>query len=188
MEQALAVRDVLTNDYVGVSEADTVLATVELMRAERTGCALVVRGSDPVGIVTEWDVLGLVEEGKSAAETTVGDAMSTPVITIGADRSLTEAAALMTRENVRNLAVTDDQEILGALTQRDVIAATGSFQGSPDSELAGEMTTAGDLEEGRLRANGGEYTTQGVCEACGSLVDALREANGQLLCADCRRV
>lgn len=188
MEQALAVRDVLTNDYVGVSEGDTVLATVELMRAERTGCALVVRGSQPIGIVTEWDVLGLVEDRKSAEETTVGDVMSTPVITITADRSLTEAAALMTREGIRNVAVTDGEEVVGVVTQRDVIAATGSFQGALDSEPAGEMATSGELEEGRLRANGGEYTTQGVCEACGSLAEALWEANGQLVCADCRRV
>lgn len=188
MEQALAVRDVLTTDYVGVSEGDTVLATVELMRAERTGCALVVRGSEPIGIVTEWDVLGLVEQRESPGETTVGEVMSAPVITMAADRSLTEAAALMTRENVRNVAVADDEGILGVVTQRDVIAAAGSFQSSLDAEPTGEMETAGGFENGTVRANGGEYASQGVCETCGSLADTLWEANGQLVCADCRRV
>ena len=207
MESELSVRDVLTNDYVGVSESDTVRGAVELMREERSSCVLVVRGSEPVGIMTEWDVLGVVSDDRDPAETTVGDVMTSPVITFGPDRSLTDAADAMARENIRNVVVEDDDGVVGLVTQRDVIAAAGSFQATmtpsrttdttgglegtqPSDEPTSQSTsTSREGLDSRAMANGGdEYTTQGVCEACGSLADALWDANGQLVCADCRTV
>ncbi|MFP8955007.1 cyclic nucleotide-binding/CBS domain-containing protein [Natrialbaceae archaeon A-arb3/5] len=201
MESELSVTDILTTEYVGVSESDTVLGVAQLMRDERTSCALVVRGSEPVGIVTEWDVLGLVAEEADPAETTVDEAMTAPVISVAPDRSLTDAATMMARENIRNIVVETESEVLGIVTQRDVIAAAGSFQAatapprsdnpSPDhARQAGEpiAQAAGDPADQTLANGGDEYTTQGVCEACGSLADSLWDANGQLVCADCRTV
>ncbi|AFO58525.1 MULTISPECIES: cyclic nucleotide-binding/CBS domain-containing protein [Natrinema] len=202
MESELSVRDVLTSDYVGVSESDTVREVVRLMREERTSCALVVRGAEPVGIVTEWDVLGLVADDRDPSTTTVGDAMTTPVITVGPDRSLTDVATTMARQNIRNVVVEAADGIVGLVTQRDVIAAAGSFQATMTPSRSSEppvdrdrdaadpaaaRTTEGD--DTQLLPNGGdEYTTQGICEACGSLADALWDANGQLVCTDCRTV
>ncbi|WP_408959092.1 cyclic nucleotide-binding/CBS domain-containing protein [Natrinema sp. 74] len=202
MESELSVRDVLTNEYVGVSESDSILETVRLMREERTSCALVVRGTDPVGIVTEWDVLGLVADEDDPAGTTVEEAMTAPVIAVGPDRSLTDVATTMARQNIRNVVVEDEDGLVGLVTQRDVIAAAGSFRATMtpvrsseppldrDREVADATTArATEADDARLVPNGGdEYTTQGVCEACGSLADALWDANGQLVCADCRTV
>jgi CBS domain-containing protein len=200
MESELSVRDVLTTEYVGVNESDPVLGAVSLMREERSGCVLVVRGSEPVGIMTEWDVLGLVDEEEDPAETTVGDVMTSPVISVDADWSLADAATTMGRQNIRNLVVEGDDEILGVLTQRDVIDAAGSFQGTttasgtgdapPEYDRAIETTVrspASENSDSQLLPNGGdEFSTQGVCEACGSLADSLSDANGQLVCSDCR--
>ncbi|WP_254523155.1 CBS domain-containing protein [Natrinema caseinilyticum] len=202
MESELSVGDVLTTDYIGVSESDTVLGVVRLMRAERASCTLVVRGTEPVGIVTEWDVLGLVADESDPAETTVGAVMTTPVITVNPDRSLTDVATTMARENIRNVVVETEDGIAGVVTQRDVIAAAGSFQSTVAAARSSEPPIDRERElaepasarvtpeaEGRLVPNGGdEYTTQGVCEACGSLADSLWDANGQLVCADCRAV
>ncbi len=205
MEPELSVRDVLTTEYVGVSESDTVLGAVRLMREERAGCVLVVRGSEPVGIVTEWDVLGLVAEEADADETEIGAVMSTPVISVRGERALTDAADLMTRENIRNLAVEDESDVLGVLTQRDVIAAAGSFQATAtrsaetqrDEDRLSSGVNVNDSLDSRTESNadseilpngGDEYSTQGVCEDCGSLSDSLWDANGQLVCADCRAV
>lgn len=205
MESELSVRDVLTTEYVGVSESDTVRGAVELMRKERASCVLVVRGTEPVGIMTEWDVLGVVADDRDTDETTVGDVMSSPVITFGPTRSLTDAANVMARENIRNVVVEDEDGVIGLVTQRDVIAAAGSFQATMTPTRSGNATLEGnppaddrapqsatavaDDAGSPVPANGNdEYTTQGVCEACGSLADELWDANGQLVCSDCRTV
>ncbi|WP_049923436.1 CBS domain-containing protein [Halopiger djelfimassiliensis] len=204
MESELSVRDVLTTEYVGVSESDTVLGAVQLMREERTSCVLVVRGTEPVGIMTEWDVLELVADERDPAETAVEEAMTTPVISLEPDHSLTDAASTMARQNIRNVVVETEDDVLGLVTQRDVIAAAGSFQAAMTpvrsneepsererhaderaNPRLGEETTT----QSQVLPNGGdEFTTQGVCEACGSLADELWDANGQLVCSDCRTV
>jgi len=200
MESELSVREILTSDYVGVSESDTVLDVVSLMRDERTSCALVVRGSEPVGIVTEWDVLGLVDDERDPATTTVGEAMTTPVITVGPDRSLTDVATTMARQNIRNVIVEDDDGIVGLVTQRDVIAAASSFQATMTPTRSSEPPVDRDRELAdpvAARASGGQRSAPqrrrrvhhpGRARPAAARSDALWDANGQLVCTDCRSV
>lgn len=208
MESDATIRDVITRDYVGVSESDTVQGTVELMRAEQASCVLVLRGDDPVGILTEWDVLGVVANGADPVETHVSDVMSSPVESAFAGTPLTEAAGLMSSESIRNLLVEDREtgETLGVLTDRDIIAAVASLQrtrrhaneattssepsrGAPDAEggLAASGET-GATPSNPAGSNGATYVTQGVCEVCGSLSETLYDRNGQLICSDCHEV
>lgn len=187
MATELTVREVLSQEYIGVSESDTVLDCVRLMREERAGCVLVLRGAEAVGILTEWDVLGLVAEEADPAATTAEDAMSTPVLTVPLDHPVSDAAEFMTRENIRNLAVEDEDGIAGIVTQRDVIAVAGSY-GATTAPTT-EMSRGAQGNEPSAPNGGDEYVSgQGVCEVCGSLAETLWETNGQLVCGDCRGV
>ncbi|PSQ28976.1 signal transduction protein [Halobacteriales archaeon QS_9_68_17] len=188
MQSDVTIRDVMTREYVGVSESDTVLDVVGLMRQEETGCVVVLRGSDPVGILTEWDVLGVVADESSPRETTAASVMSDPVLTVSPDQQLRTAAGKMSRENIRRLVVIENGEVVGVLNERDVIAAAASFR-RPE-EPAPPSSAAGNQHDSRIAAgpNGEEYSDQSVCETCGSLSDTLREYNGQLVCTECREV
>lgn len=199
MDSDATVGDVITREYVGVSESDTVRATVGVMREERVASAVVLRGSDPVGIVTEWDVLTVVEDGLDPEETGVGEVMSAPVRTVPPETPLVDAASVMSSENIRNLVVEESGEILGVLTDRDVIAAVASLWPStegvasnPGAEPgAGPATPAEEAATDRLgssaspAATDAEFSNQGVCEVCGSLTDSLNEHNGRVVCSDC---
>ncbi|WP_267639454.1 CBS domain-containing protein [Haloarchaeobius amylolyticus] len=192
MERDVSIRDVTTREFVGVSESDTVLSTVRLMRDEGVGSVLVMRGSDPVGIMTERDVLELVADDLDPEATTVDRLMSQPVVSIDADQSLAAAADRMSREEIRNLLVTDEDEVLGILSERDVIDAAGTLRETRSLEVATEEAAADPTTpETAVAANGGDsdqYGSQGVCELCGSLADTLHDANGQLVCQNCRQV
>jgi CBS domain-containing protein len=208
MDNDVTVRGVITREYVGVSESDTVQDTVELMRAEQASSVIVLHGSDPVGIVTEWDVLGLVADGADPSVTAVSEIMSSPVRSVDADTPLVDAAGIMSSENIRNLLVEapDTGAVVGALTDRDVIAAVASLQktlgataggvGPPDE--AGRPAPTAEDAAGSVGGRTGSatgvndngepdaYASQGVCETCGTLTDDLREINGQLVCPDCQ--
>lgn len=189
MERDVTVREMMTREYVGVSESDDVLGAVRLMREERAGSALVLRGSEPVGILTEWDVLGLVADEADPSETSVSERMSEPVLSVTADRTVTDAAQLMSRESVRRLLVEgDDDDVLGVLTDRDVIAATGSSTALTD--VPTEDPVGNPSSDRRVTQDGGNdgYSVQGICEVCGSLTRSLGNFNGQLICSDCREV
>jgi CBS domain-containing protein len=191
MEPDVTIREVMTREYVGVSESDSVLGVVRLLRDSRAASALVMRGSDVVGIVTEWDVLGLIAEEGDAADAEVADVMSSPIVSANAESTLVDAAATMAAENIRNLVVTEAGETVGVLTQRDVIAATGSLRqrdAAMDEELYAPSAAQEEGEGDVAMANGGTFRRQGICEACGALAESLREQNGELVCPNCQGV
>lgn len=194
MERDVSIRDVTSREFVGVSESDSVLSTVRLMDEEDVGSVLVMRGSSPVGIMTERDVLRMVADGDDPESTPVEALMSKPVITMSANRPLADAAETMAREEIRNVVVTDETEddgVVGVLTERDVIEAASTLQASRSLETGSNpegMTTVTAAVGTEAGGTDDEYATQGVCELCGSLAESLHDANGQLVCTDCRQV
>lgn len=196
MERDVSIRDVAAREFVGVSESDSVRSTVRLMHDEDVGSVLVMRGSTPVGIMTERDILEMVATGEDADTTSVAELMSQPVITMGASRPLADAAETMSREEIRNVVVTDDtdgEEIVGVLTERDVIEAASTLQATRSINMEAEanldgVATAATAVESEATMQEDEYGTQGVCELCGALTEALHDSNGQLVCSDCRQV
>lgn len=204
MDSDATVGDVITREYVGVSESDAVDGTVGLMREEQVSSAIVLRGTDPVGIVTEWDVLSVVDHGIDPGSTPVSEIMSTPVRSVRPDVTLVEAADVMSSQNIRNLLVEDADGIAGVLTDRDFIAAfaslrpttvggTGAGTGGRGAEAgdenpAGEDGVDGYESSATPAATDPEYSTQGVCEVCGSLAVSLDDHNGRVVCSDCRDV
>ncbi|WP_227374055.1 CBS domain-containing protein [Haladaptatus halobius] len=185
MDAEVTIRDMMTREYVGVSESDSVLGAVQLMRAEGVGSVVVLRGSDPVGIMTESDVLDLVAEEGDPADTTVSEVMTSPIVSMNADRSLADAAGTMARQDIRRVIVTRDGELVGILTERDVISASAS----PSSIVSTREREPDETElRGTVEVNGGdaEYAGQSICEVCGTLTRDLTNVNGQLVCADCR--
>ncbi|NHN59195.1 MULTISPECIES: cyclic nucleotide-binding/CBS domain-containing protein [Halorussus] len=204
MEGEVTVRDVMSREYVGVSESDTVLGAVGLMHEEEVGCVVVLRGSDPVGIVTETDVIALVAEEGDPAETEVSAVMSEPVVSIDADRELSDAAATMSREDIRRLLVTNGDELVGLLSERDVISASASLSGvqslrAESAREVGEPVGTDRMGADPMANNHAdvaadegpdrhEYSDRSICETCGTLSRQLANVNGQLICADCRDV
>lgn len=194
MESELTIRDVMTREYVGVSEADTVQGTVEIMRDERVGSVVVLRGTEPVGMMTEWDVIELIADGEDPAETAVKTAMSAPVISMDADRLLGDAIETMSRHDIRRmLAIDAEGEVVGVLTERDVITASASLSSLPArSERSTETDGFGEAGDPDLTSAADTTDTgfagQSICETCGSLTRNLASVNGQLVCGDCREM
>ncbi|WP_135806975.1 CBS domain-containing protein [Halorussus marinus] len=203
METEVTVRDVMSREFVGVSESDTVLGAVGLMDEEGVGSVVVLRGSEPVGIMTESDVLGVVADEADPADTPVSEVMSEPIISVEADRGLADAAGTMSREDIRRIVVEEDGELLGLLDERDIISASASLSGvpsfrdgrhpvagSPVADAPAETDPVGADPIGGVTDNGdsAEYSDRSICEACGTLSRELSNVNGQLICVDCRDV
>ena len=189
----MTVREILTREYVGVSESDRVADAVDLMLEEGAASVVVLRGSEPVGTLTATDALELVSAGSDPGDGTVGEVMSGTLPSVPPDATVAEAAGAMADTGVGSLLVRDGEEVLGVVAQRDVVRATATLAepaavGEP-SAPAGSEPVAAAVEGGDADPEGaGEYSTQSVCEVCGSLTADLRNFNGQLICADCRDI
>jgi CBS domain-containing protein len=186
MNTEVTVRETMNREYLGVSESDDLVETVELLLREGAETAVVVRGSEPVGVLTERDVLALLVEGPDPQSATVADAMTGSIPTIGPDASLAAAADRMSTREARRLVVTDGGEPLGVITEHDLLTSrtrepTGTV-GETHVDASAGTAMAIDAETEATDT----FDDQGICEKCGTLTRNLAAFNGQLLCGDCR--
>lgn len=196
MMETVTVRDLMSREYVGVSEGDDLRETVEVLVAEDAECAVVLRGTDPVGFVSPREVLRVVAGDGDSGDLTVADVMERHVPLIGPNEPVTKATSRMAQDNVHRLVVTDAVgEPLGVLTDHDVVAASAlrAANGDEDEDQRAEATAramgaGGGATAVTEAATPEEYSTQGICEVCGSLTRDLSSFNGQLVCADCKNV
>lgn len=182
MNEPVTARDVMNRSYVGVSEADSVAGAAELMRDEGVDGAVVLRGSDPVGIVSSIDIIDIVATGRDPVEIEVSEVMTDHLVSVTVDQRFEDAITALADSNLRHILVMDDGDIAGVLSEHDVVTAHSMMSIGP-----GEAGTAVPPEvQAELNPEG--IATQGVCEICGSLSQDLVEVNGQVVCPACREI
>jgi CBS domain-containing protein len=138
------VSDVMTREVVTVHPEMSLRDFALLLSEHRiSGMPVLDRAGNLLGVISEADIVakerGLPRRstalswilGEQTAEddlrrraaTTVGEAMTTPAITIGEDRPLREGAALMLDRDVNRLPVTRGDILVGILTRADLVRA-----------------------------------------------------------------
>ncbi|MBK6863952.1 MAG: CBS domain-containing protein [Ideonella sp.] len=107
----------------------TATRAAQLMREHHVGSLVVVDAAaadgKAVGIVTDRDlVLAVVAEELDPALFTVGDIMSTELVTAPASAGLIDATRLLHQHRVRRLIVTDDAgRVVGLAALEDILEA-----------------------------------------------------------------
>lgn len=185
MESELTVREIMDREYVGVTQSDDLIETVELLLAEDKETAVVLRGSEQVGVVTERDILAALAKGPDPTEATVGEVMSEHVPTVSPDTTISAAADQLSTQQNRRLVVTDGAEPKGVITQEDLLAGR-NYAIEQESEDAAVIHTEGTTTNTAPADD--SFENQGICEVCGKLTRGLASFNGQLRCPDCREV
>lgn len=118
-----------------VSGDDTILNALRLMAEERIGAVLVTEGGKTVGIYTERDYVQKGElEGRKADTTLVKDVMTARMYTVTTDTSVEQCMALMEAHHIRHLPVVENDQLVGMVSIRDVMAAALENR---DSEIKG---------------------------------------------------
>ncbi|MGH7218701.1 MAG: CBS domain-containing protein [Nitrospiraceae bacterium] len=105
-----------------IARERTVLEAAKTMAEKRIGSLLLLAAGDMVGIATEADVVRKVIAARlPASSTSVGAVMNHPLIQIDINRTVRDASRLMAEEQVRHLAVTEENKVVGLLSVRDLV-------------------------------------------------------------------
>jgi len=148
------IRSVMSTHVVTVTPETTLKdAASRLARYGISGLPVVDDQGRLVGVVSEADILakeagssprdGLLawliedERPRHLDARTVADAMTSPALTIGPERTAREAAARMLAEDVNRLPVTEGDTLVGIVSRADLVRA---FARS-DSEIRQEINT-----------------------------------------------
>jgi len=117
-----SARDLMTPGAECVGENETLVDAARKMRDLDVG-ALPICGEDNrlKGVLTDRDiVVKCLADGGDPATATAGQFGEGKPVTIGADDSVEEALATMSKHQVRRLPVIDGHDLVGMLAQADV--------------------------------------------------------------------
>ena len=104
--------------------------------------------SKPIRIITERDIVRRVlwaYESIDPKQIMVSAIMSKPLITIGDETSIYDAAFIMTKYNIRRLPITKDNVLLGIVTTTDL--ARRIYEKNKEDPVLKAMSRFGQLEQ-----------------------------------------
>jgi CBS domain-containing protein len=128
-----SIRDLMTTSPVTCEPTATVVEAARVMKQEDVGPVPVVEGDRLVGVVTDRDIVTrVVAEGRNPESTTIGDIVSSDLVTVEPDTSIDEALNLMSENQVRRLPVVEGERLVGIVAVADVARAS-------DEEQTGEV-------------------------------------------------
>ncbi len=97
-------------------------AFAQVVVRRKIGAAPVTDGDgNLVGVVSERDIVrGFEAHGGALSDMSVGDLMTTNVISCAPESSISDVAVLMSKHGIRHIAVLDGDDLVGFISIRDV--------------------------------------------------------------------
>jgi acetoin utilization protein AcuB len=128
----MLVKHFMTKEVFTLRPGQTVLEAFQDLKKRSIRRAPVLERGTVIGIVSERDLVyilpgtvaqALTYAGGKSMDLPVREVMSTPVQTIGPDRSLAGAASLMLEHKIGGIPVVEEQRLKGIITESDIFRA-----------------------------------------------------------------
>jgi CBS domain-containing protein len=175
--EEITVKDAMTRGVICVDVNDTVQEAAEVLKKNDISSVIVTKKGDGIGIITERDIISkIVADNKNPKKVLVGDIMTSPLITINPTAAIDDAARIMRDKDIRRLIVTDNDRIIGVLSEFDIVKI------EPTLHLLIREQATWSLHEAHAAKTG---NVAGICENCENYDDNLTSVEGRLLCDEC---
>jgi CBS domain-containing protein len=129
--------DIMSKDVTVIREDETIRAAAERLANDEVGVLPICDERKQIrGILTDRDiVVHVIARGKDPNSTRARDLEQGELITLRPDDSIEHAADLMAQHKVRRLPVVENGQVMGMVSQADVVKAVAP-------EKAGTMVTS----------------------------------------------
>ncbi len=124
MEEYLEeIGNYMSSPVISIDSELTVQEAAQQMHAKNVGSVLVRIYDKYVGVLTETDLSRKVVAKKLNPETTmVSSIMTTPIISMDRYMPVIEAEEFMKNKKIRHLVVTEEDEVVGILSVKDLVS------------------------------------------------------------------
>jgi signal-transduction protein with cAMP-binding, CBS, and nucleotidyltransferase domain len=172
-ETRVPLKEVMKRNPTMISIEATVAKAAKAMCQEEVGSVIILQHNQPIGIVTEEDInCKVVAKDLKPGTVRVNEIMSTPLITVRADKTVGDAAHMMVKHRVRRLPVVDEQNrVIGIVTVRDLLTVSNEM-----NEVMAEL----------IEINREEHYEMGTCDRCHQMADDIKRIDNLMLCSRCR--
>ncbi len=154
-----------TREPVVCSPTETIIQAARLMTEEEVGSIIVVDPNlHPVGIVTDRDLRRSVATALVSRQSPVSDIMSSPVLCITSEATITDVQIRMLRSGYHHLVLTEDgtdkTRVTGVVSEHDLLLA----QGNSPAVLIQEISRADNSRYLRELRDSAESILRGYLE------------------------
>ena len=117
------IGDYMSSPVLNVDSESFVKEAAQIMLSKHIGSLFVKKGDEFVGIVTENDLSRkVVADNLDPATTKVSEIMAAPIRTLDCKEHVEKANQMMAQNKIRHMGVTKNDEIIGILSVRDLVA------------------------------------------------------------------
>jgi len=176
----MLVRDVMSSPVVTMDENSSSNIAAGAMNQNDLGCVIVTnKAGKSIGIITERDlVIRVLAKNLKPDTVKAREIMTTPLVTIEPDATISEAARRMSRLDIRRLGVIYKGNLVGIVTSKDIIGVM--------PELIEIIQERSRIEGAARTEETEEAPLSGYCDRCNAYSESLKERNGQNICDECR--
>ena len=115
----------MSKKVVSVDSSSTAYDVAREMLDRDIGCVVVLENKKVIGIATKSDIIReAVMKRQDPQKITASSVMTKPVVTIETGKTLSEASALMSKNNITKLPVIEGGELVGIITSTDLVRRT----------------------------------------------------------------
>ncbi len=118
---SVVVKDIMKKTLIFVNPATTVFQVAKMMEQAGISAIFIKENETFVGIITDRDFATKIAANNLPFDTPAQKIMSSPLVTINHDESISVAAEMMSSKKLRKLAVTDNGDIVGLITSTDLV-------------------------------------------------------------------
>ncbi|MDR2719791.1 MAG: CBS domain-containing protein [Nitrososphaerota archaeon] len=175
----MLVKDVMSSPVVTVDESETANNIATTMDKDGLGAVIVTnKEGKSIGIITERDlVVRVITKNRKPDETKAKEIMTTPLLIIEPEATISDAARKMTRLNIRRLCVFYKGNSIGIVSNKDLLSVM--------PELIEIMQEHTRIEGASISEELEETSQSGYCDQCEAYSENLKVHNGQNICDEC---
>ena len=163
------VRDIMSSPVITMDEDETSNKAAVSMEKNDLGAVIVTnKAGKSIGIITERDLVIRVIAKNLKPDTVKGkEIMTTPLVTIEPEATISDAARRMTRLDIRRLGVIYKGNLLGIISSKDILGVM--------PELIETMIEKTRIEGAAQTEEDEEVPMSGYCDRCSAYNESLKK-------------
>lgn len=144
------LRETMTREVLTCLPGTPIGTALRQMTQRKVGSILVVEDRRVVGILTERDVIARVTLSQADLNVPIAQFMTAKPVTLRSDQSAYDAALTMTRHGIRHVPITEEGNLAGIVSERDLFG----LQRSSLHHIGRAISVAADTEALKSAASG----------------------------------